>query len=61
MLLLRAEGGQLKVRHTATSVSQVGWAGVRRLLLRVEGGQFWCGTKISRASHISMVVNLMEG
>ena len=28
-LLLRAEGGQLKVRHTATSVSQVGWAGVK--------------------------------
>ena len=35
-----AEGGQLKVRHTATSVSQVGWAGVKWLLLRAEGGQF---------------------
>ena len=61
VLLLWAEGGQLKVRHTATSVSQVGWAGVRRLLLQAEGGQFWCGTNISRASHISIVVNLMEG
>ena len=40
-LLLRAEGGQLKARHTATSVSQVGWAGVKRLLLRAEGGQFY--------------------
>ena len=39
-VLLRVEGRQLKVRHTATSVSQVGWAGVKRLLLWAEGGQF---------------------
>ena len=39
-VLLRAEGRQLKAWHTATSVSQVGWAGVKRLLLRAEGGQF---------------------
>ena len=51
-LLLRAEGGQLKARHTATSVSHVGWAGVKRLLLRADGGQFWHGTNISRASRI---------
>ena len=60
-LLLWVEGGQLKARHTATSVSHVGWAGVKRLLLRADGGQFWCGTNISRASHISILANLMEG
>ena len=43
-LLLRAEGGQLKARHTATSVSQVGWAGVKQLLLWAEGGQFFDAT-----------------
>ena len=50
-LLLRAEGGQLKARHTSTSVSQVGWAGVRQLLLRAEGGQFY-------TQHIATSVSL---
>ena len=61
-LLLRAEGGQLKARHTATSVSQVGWAGVKRLLLRAEGGQFYTrhiATSVSLEFHHLILEKLL--
>ena len=61
-LLMQAEGGQLKVRHTATSVSQVGWAGVKRLLLRAEGRQLkvWhTATSVSLEFHNLILEKLL--
>ena len=40
------------VQNTLRYKHVFGWAGVSRLFLRVDGGQFWRGIDISHASHI---------